>query len=61
MLVRSILPLLAIILLAGCSDGSTAEAGSGGVSAEDAKALDDAAAKLDSETSGSPANEGTAN
>lgn len=40
----------AAILLGGCSQADTQPAGPGGVSAEDAKALDEAAAKLDSET-----------
>lgn len=40
----------AVMLLGGCSQADTQPAGPGGVSAEDARALDKAAAKLDSET-----------
>lgn len=44
-----LLPLL--LVLGGCGAGES-EPGPGGVSAEDAKALDDAAAKLDAEAAG---------
>lgn len=46
------LALFAITLLAGCGDADVAEAGPGGVNAEDAKSLDAAAAKLDAEPAG---------
>lgn len=43
-------PAFAAILLIGCGQADAPSAGPGGVSAEDAQALDEAAAKLDSET-----------
>jgi hypothetical protein len=45
---------LALLMLTGCGDG-TSNIGPGGVSAEDAKALDEAAAKLDKEATGEAA------
>jgi hypothetical protein len=45
--------LLISMLMAGCGNGS-GEVGPGGVSPEDARALDEAAAKLDAETEGQP-------
>ena len=48
------LPTLLLLTLTGCGDGSP-EIGPGGVSAEDAKALDEAAAKLDGEATGEAA------
>ena len=46
--------LLASLMLTGCGDGAS-EPGPGGVSAEDARALDEAAAKLDDDASGQAA------
>lgn len=46
--------LFALLMLTGCGDGAS-EPGPGGVSAEDARALDEAAAKLDDEASGEAA------
>jgi hypothetical protein len=51
MYARSLITLLIPLMIIGCSDGSS-EVGPGGVSAEDARALDDAAAKLDAEAAG---------
>jgi hypothetical protein len=51
MTVRSITVPLAALFLTACGGGQS-EAGPGGVSAEDAKALDEAAAKLDAEAAG---------
>lgn len=51
MTVRSITVPLAVLFLAACGGGQS-EAGPGGVSAEDAQALDEAAAKLDAEAAG---------
>lgn len=42
-------PLLLLVALAACGDGPS-NPGPGGVSNEDAKALDEAAAKLDAES-----------
>lgn len=44
-------PLLLLLALGGCGAGEN-EPGPGGVSADDAKALDEAAAKLDAEAAG---------
>lgn len=46
-------PLLLILAISGCGTGES-EPGPGGVSAEDAKALDEAAEKLDAESAGEP-------
>lgn len=51
MLKSFILPFLLIVALAGCG-ASESEPGPGGISVEDAKALDDAAEKLDAEAAG---------
>ncbi len=46
---KSVIPILVFLaFLTGCGEASNAR-GAGGVSAEDAKALDEAAAKLDNE------------
>jgi hypothetical protein len=45
------LPLMLIFALAACGN-QPAQPGPGGVSADDAEALDEAAAKLDAEASG---------
>lgn len=45
--------LLSLMFLSACADGAN-EAGPGGVSAEDAQALDEAAAKLDAQAAGQP-------
>lgn len=50
------LPALLALLLVACGDGRR-ETGPGGVSVEDAKALDKAAAKLDAEAAGEIANQ----
>lgn len=54
---KLILPLT-LLLLAACGPADD-QLGPGGVSAEDAKALDEAAAKLDGQNSASPDSEGT--
>lgn len=51
MTVRVSLSLPLILVLAGC-ENQPATAGPGGVSADDARALDQAAAKLDAEVAG---------
>lgn len=48
---RITLSLLSILVLAGC-ENQPAATGPGGVSADDAQALDQAAAKLDAEAAG---------
>lgn len=53
MVKASLCPLLLLLALNACSDGGN-DPGPGGVSAEDAKALDEAAAKLDAETANPP-------
>jgi len=47
---RSVVVLSIALLVAACGDGAS-EPGPGGVSTEDAKALDEAAAKLEAEAS----------
>jgi hypothetical protein len=46
-------PLLLLLALTGCG-ADESETGPGGVSADDAKALDEAAEKLDTESAGEP-------
>jgi hypothetical protein len=46
-------PLLLLLALAGCGTGDNGP-GPGGVSDDDAKALDEAAAKLDAEATRAP-------
>jgi hypothetical protein len=50
------LALMLVLSLIACGN-QTAEMGPGGVSAEDAKALDQAADKLDNEQAGEPLNQ----
>lgn len=51
---RTIAFTITVALLASCGDG-TIETGPGGVSDEDAKALDEAATKLDTNSETAPA------
>ena len=49
---KSLIYLLLLLLALGGCDAGDSELGPGGVSQEDATALDDAAAKLDAEATG---------
>jgi hypothetical protein len=53
MRIRQASALLTLVMLSACGDGSNT-AGPGGVSVEDAQALDEAAARLDAEASDQP-------
>ena len=53
MRIRPASALLILVILSACEDGSNTP-GPGGVSAEDAQALDEAAARLDADASDQP-------